>query len=341
MILNNYILTYLVCAAMSLFTGIMAAFSGLYIWKRWNPANPAEDQYLLEKKVYLVITISSLGFLLRLLMFPLWFGTLHSMIISIPGAMCLAGVHNINPPLAYTASGLKLIMPVFYGYWLIMNFMDRKLPEQPFMKPKLLLMTITGCLVFVETILDTTFFFSAPPRQVSCCTSLFDIPGKGILQVVAGPSAADFSMLWIFLFFGLSVFLIGEMIFLIKYKKNIDTKLLNSKWGIAFQTLMVLFLFGTLIIALQEAISPLFLNLPFHHCIFCLCQEVWDATLSFFMIFAGLSLFLIYSWIASLAKHKIVEQKLNTSIQKILKCSAGLFGCGIIILTIHLIIVTQ
>ncbi|MBL0732272.1 MAG: hypothetical protein JJW03_05395 [Desulfosarcina sp.] len=345
MILNNFIVTYLVCAAMSLFTGIIASVNGLYIWKRWNPDNQAEDQYVLEKRVYLVITVCSLGFILRLLMFPLWFRTLHSMIISIPGAMCLVGVHNINPPLAYAASGFKLVMPALYGYWLILNFMDRKIPEQPFMKHKLLLLTFLGCLATVETILDISFFFSAPPRQVSCCTSLFDVPRDDILQVVT-----ESSMVWVFLFFALSVFIIGEMVFfLIAQRKSLRSKpgkwlpgkwfgnkRLNSKPAMVFQTLIIISLFGIFILSLQTTISPLFLGLPFHHCIFCLCQEVWDATLSLFMIFTGLSLFLIYFWITSSANYREVNQILNASMQKLLKWSLVMFAGGLIILAVHL-----
>ena len=110
-------------------------------------------QYRLEKRVYLVITVLALGFILRLFMVPLWFRSLHSMIISIPGAMCLVGVHNINPSLSYVASSLKLILPAFYGYWLILNQLDRKIATQPFMKQKLAALAPLGILIVIETIL--------------------------------------------------------------------------------------------------------------------------------------------------------------------------------------------
>jgi len=136
MILNNYIITYLVCSFLSLFVGLVAAVNGFQVWRRWDITSQEEEQYRLEKRVYLIITLLSLGLILRFLMVPLWFWTLHSMIISIPGAMCLVGVHNTNAPLSYIASGLKLVMLPLYGYWLFLNYLDRKVVKQPFMKQK-------------------------------------------------------------------------------------------------------------------------------------------------------------------------------------------------------------
>ena len=106
--------------------------------------------------------------------------TLNSMIISIPGAMCLTSVHQINPLMSYSASALKFIFPALYGYWLLLNSIDRKIESQPFIKQKLLLLAPFGILILSESILDISFLLSAPPRQISCCTSLLDVPVHSI-----------------------------------------------------------------------------------------------------------------------------------------------------------------
>ena len=220
MILNSYIIAYFVCTAMSFFTGLVAAFNGFSVWKNWNIESDAENQYRLEKKIYLIITVLFLAFLLRLLMFPLWFFVLHTMIPSVPGAMCLVGIHNINPSISYVASGFKLVMPVFYAYWLILNLLDRRIETQPFMKQKLWLLTPLGTLILIETILDAWFLFSVPPRQVSCCTSLFDIPRDDLLQIVS-----ESSWLWVVAFYSLALILSVEMVyFFTAQKKSIHTK---------------------------------------------------------------------------------------------------------------------
>ena len=340
MILNNYITTYLVCSLLSIFVGLIAGLKGFYIWKNWDINNPAEKQYALEKKVYLIITVVSLGFLLRLLMIPLWFLSLQSMIGSIPGAMCLVGVHNVDAPVSYIASSLKLVLPALYGYWLILNLLDRQAATQPFMNQKLAALAPMGILIVTEAILDICFFFSTPPRQVSCCTSLFDIPRDDILQVVT-----EATWLWTTIFYVLAIFILTETVyFLIAQKKTKKESektdrgwWFGSKSMMLFETVVIISLFIVFIIALQTKISPLFLHLPFHHCIFCLCQEVWDALLSFVMIFVGLVLLLIYFWIVSLSSYGDVNYILCKKMTTLLKWSGVMFAGGLIILSIHLV----
>ncbi|MGV8073566.1 MAG: hypothetical protein AB2L11_03245 [Syntrophobacteraceae bacterium] len=303
MILNNYIITYLLCALISTLIGVIAACTGIGVWKRWDAGSALEEQYRLEKKVYLIITILSLGFLIRLLSAPLWFWTLESMIISIPGAMCLVGVHNIALPVSYMASGMKLIQPVFYGYWLILNFLDRKVIEQPFMKQKLLLLAPLGFLVLMETGLDAAFLFSVPPRQVSCCTSLFDLPGESAPAVVTTASEPH----WLPLFYWAAVLILADIFLLMPvHGKRIAAAVRlrkRNKTTASIRTLLAFFALAACIAAIHGTISPLLLKLPFHHCVFCLCQQRLDALVAFCLIFAGLSLFTICAWlIATIGK---------------------------------------
>ncbi|MDY6855508.1 MAG: hypothetical protein SWO11_12510 [Thermodesulfobacteriota bacterium] len=337
MILNSYIVTYLVCSALSVIVGLTAALSGFHIWKKWDIKSQADEQYSLEKKVYLIITIMSLGFFLRLLMVPLWFWTLQSMIVSIPGAMCLVGVHNINAPFSYIASGLKLILPALYGYWLILNILDRQVVTQPFMKQKLMFLTPLGGFIMAETILDISFFFSTPPRQVSCCTSLFDIPREDILHIVT-----ESTWVWVVFFYILALVILGEVVyFIIAQKRSVlpgrgrwfgkKSVMLSETIGIAVT--LVVFIF-----ALHTRISPLFLGLPFHHCVFCLGQEVRDALVSFSMVFIGLILLLIYFWVVSSTRYREVNLVLSGNMVILLKFSGTMLSLGLIILSIHLVL---
>ncbi|MBU3949545.1 MAG: hypothetical protein KJ826_15175 [Proteobacteria bacterium] len=338
MIINNYIVTYLVCSIVSLFIGTIAAYNGFYVWIKWDINSYADEQYLLEKKVYLLITILSVGFFLKLLMAPLWFFTMHSMIISIPGAMCLVGVHNLNIPLSYIASSLKLILPALYGYWLILNFLDRKSEIQPFMKQKLLFIAPLGILILLETILDISFFFSNPPRQVSCCTSLFDMPRENVHLAVS-----QSTWIWLIMFYVLILFVLGEILYyFINQKKSTSSGLrwwFGNKTIMIFETLLIIFAFVVFILALHTKISPLFLKLPFHHCVFCLGQEVWDALLFFVMIFIGLTLFIIYFWVVCLENYRIVNPTLSNNMLKLLKWSGFMLTGGLAALSIHLAIV--
>ncbi|MDO8785397.1 MAG: hypothetical protein Q7J12_04185 [Syntrophales bacterium] len=336
MILNSYTTTYLLCSFFSLLTGLIAAANGFHVWRRWDIASRTEEQYRLEKRVYLIITLLSLGFLLKLLMIPLWFWTLHSMIISIPGAMCLAGVHYINSPLSWIASGLKPAMLPLYGYWLLLNCLDRKIETQPFMKQKTIFLIPLGILILCETVIDISFLFSVPPHHVSCCTSLFDAPAKTVPPVIASST-----WLWVTVFYALALFVIGETVFFLSQKKRLShrkERQLGRKSLLISQTLLIALLFVVLILALHTKISPLLLGLPFHHCIFCLCQNVWVALLSVSMIFTGLTLFLFYFWVVSLAGYGEVYETLDGKMAKLLKLSGILLVMGLIILSVHLLI---
>ncbi|MDY6932684.1 MAG: hypothetical protein SVZ03_00505 [Spirochaetota bacterium] len=338
MIINSYIITYLVCSALSLALGLVASINGFYIWRKWDLGNSAEEQYRLEKRVYLIVTIVSLGFFLRLLMIPLWFWTLQSMIVSIPGAMCLIGVHNVNAPYSYVTSGLKPVLATLYGYWLILNYFDRQTPAQPFMKQKLMFLAPLGIMIIIETILDASFFFSTPPRQVSCCTSLFDIPRDDIPQIIT-----ESTWTWVFIFYVLALFVLGELFYFLFINKSEDltkkTMWFGKKSFMIFETFIIISLFTFLVLAIHTKISPLFLELPFHHCIFCLLQDVWDALLSFSLVYIGLALLMIYFWITSSANYLDVESTIREKVVKLLVRSSVMIISGLIILSIHFLYV--
>jgi len=315
--------------------GLTALVYGFNAWRKWDITSDAEEQYDLEKKVYLIITIMSLGFFLRLLMVPLWFWTLHSMIISIPGAMCLVGVHNIDAPVSYIASALKLVLPVLYGYWLILNFLDRQVATQPFIKPKLIFLSPLGILILIESVLDITLLLSVPPRQVSCCTSLFDVLRDNISQIVTGST-----WMWVAVFDCLSAFILGEMIwFWTAQKRSLSS---NGGWWFGkksimiFETLIIVFTFAVFVLSLHTKIAPLFLNLPFHHCVFCLGQEMWDALLSFTLIFTGLAILTIYFWVVSSKSYSSINTDLGERMGSLLKWACLLFTGGVVMLSIHI-----
>jgi len=251
--------------------------------------------------------------------------------------MCLVGVHNINAPLSYIASGLKLAMLPLYGYWLFLNYLDRKVVTQPFMKQKTVFLTPLGILILCETILDAFFLLSVPPHQVSCCTSLFNVPAESVPQVITAST-----WLWVAIFYVLVLFIMGEIVFfLIAQKRSASSK--KGRWFgkkslLISETLIIIFLFAVFVLALHTKISPLFLGPPFHHCVFCLGQEVWDALLSVSMIFTGLILLLIYFWVVSLAGYGEVNETLSGKMVKLLTWSGALLASGVTILSIHLLL---
>lgn len=336
MLVNSFVVTYLVCSSCSLLIGLLAALNGFSVVRAWDITSPTEEQYEREKRIYLIITLVSLGLVLRLLMIPLWFGTLMSMLPSLPGAMCLSGVHSSGSPGSYPASALKLALPPFYIAWLVLNGLDRRVISQPFLKMKLLLLMPLGFLMICEAALDISFFLSITPRQVSCCTSLLELPQAGIAPVVTHFRG------WLILA-GFCLFLVwGEMCYFLAAQKKSLTS--NRGWWFGSKTVMVLefsYIVATFILfvlALHREVSSLILCLPRHQCIFCLLQKSGDSLLSFSLIYGGLTLFLVYFLVVSLRDYGALNMLLGQRILSLLKWSLALLTGGMIILSLHLLL---
>lgn len=336
MVLNSFILIYLTCSVLSLIVGVTAVCYGSISWKRWDINSHSEEQYRLEKHIYLIITILSIGLFMKIATIPLWFVTLHSMIISIPGAMCLAGVHNSHPHIAYVSSCLKIILPAFYFYWLIVNHMDMKIWEMPFMKHKLFMLIPLGIMIVVEAFLDINFFFSVAPRQVSCCTSLFDIPRGDIIQHVT-----DAGMVWAYLFCLLAVIFVGSIIYFICHHPRVPATRAGWWYGIKnisiVQTLLIISFITVFILALHTCISPVLLHAPFHHCIFCLFQKLWDVTFAFILIYAASMIFLSYIWITTSSAYHKFHAILDKGVAALLKVAALMLFAGLAVIAARIL----
>ncbi len=273
MIINDFVVVYILMNVLSLGLLIPAALIGWFGGQSWKPGLSLEEQDKIARKIYLVITLLCLGLALRLFMIPLWFLTLQSLVPYVPGAMCLAGVHLLAGCWSFTATIMKFFIPLGIIYWLILNSVDRKIESSPFVKTKLTLVIILAVLVSIESFLDLNSLVSIHPRIVSCCTSLFDVPRLKALKFIR-----QRALVWAFLFY---IFLIIEF----------AVNLLRSKIGkitggiSAFFAIMALIFF---IFFLHTRISPLMLEAPYHQCIFCLWQGFPDIAVASLAVIAGL-----------------------------------------------------
>ena len=338
MIINRFISTYLLLSLLSLMTGLGALVVAWWVKKALWAGQPIEEQHELEKKLYLVLSLIGLGFAIRLILVPLWFLTLQSMIASVPGAMCLYGVHQIRSPISWISTGLKILLPFIYGFWLVMDHLDRRVESHPFRETKLVFLFPLGLIMLVESSLDLRFLFTVPPRQVSCCTSFFDAPPDVIPEIFT-----QTSWLWVKIWFILTLLIsgVGAALYFFKKKKparKTKTPVENRPVAV-IQLVFVMAALASFFLALHTKISPLFLHLPFHHCIFCLWQEVWDAPLFTALILIGYWSFATYSGITFLKKYKRVGHEIRNSMTKLLGCSTGCLVTGMAILTFHIILI--
>lgn len=337
MILNKFIVTYLLFSAISLILGMAALIVAWWVKRTWWIGQSAEEQSEVEKRLYLIISLIGLGFVFRLVLVPLWFVSLQSMIPSVPGAMCLFGVHQISTPVSWAATGFKILLPFFYGFWLVLDRLDRKVESRPFLETKLTFLFPFGLMMIVESALDLKLLFTVPPRQVSCCTSFFDAPSGTIPQVID-----RFGAVWVEVWYLLIFLIIGSGIINFLYQKKGRPAwariLVEARPFIGIQALIIIGALLSFFLALHTKISPLFLHLPFHHCIFCLWQDVWDAPVFTGLILIGLCLFATCLGVSFLKEYKRVRHELGTGMMGLMRWAVTCLVTGTAVLTLHLIL---
>lgn len=289
MIINNFVVSYIVMMIISLGICVPAAFVAWFAARTWKACMPCEKQYVLEKKVYLVITLLCLGLSARIFMIPMWFFTLQSLIPLVPGAMCMTGVHLLDTPVSAFATILKFFIPLAIIYWLTLNAADRRIETQPFVKRKLMLVALLAILMLAESFLDMHFLGSIRPRIVSCCTSVFDIP-----RLVAIKLIRQSGMIWVASFcLSLAIALVSSIL---RTAAKTAVRAIS-----AFSSLAALVSF---VFVLHTKVSPLMLDAPYHQCVFCLWQEFPDIAAASVLLIAGLWISFVCSILPDLKKYR-------------------------------------
>lgn len=255
MVINRIIVIYDLFLFCSVAVGLIAGGAGLLALGRWRSAKSPEARLDLEKYFYLTSSAVFIGALLRLVMLPLWFLILQRLIPVIPGAMCLGGIHQNVPVYSWLASGMKLVLPLLYVSWIIITVVDRKLLSQPFLRFRHILLLPLILLLFVEAFLDLKCLLSFQPTSVPCCTAMFDFNTGGVPQVFTESH-------WYFVAIACAALITQAVLLCLPMNKAISVLTLTT----AFVLLLALPL------ALHTQLSPLILEAPFHHCIFCLLQ---------------------------------------------------------------------
>ncbi|MEI8353060.1 MAG: hypothetical protein WCG22_00950 [Lentisphaerota bacterium] len=326
MILNTTVVTYLLLSILSLAIGVVALVVGVAVARKWDQASPSDQQYQLEKKVYLCMTLVMLGLYIRLTLVPLWFFMLQSFIPSIPGAMCLCGVHLLKTPDSFIATALKFLVPMVYGYWLVLNALDRKIETQPLMKRKLYSLIPLAGLMFLESFFDLRFVFAVKPRFVNCCSSLFDDSSSALLQSMTYNGWG-----WVVAFFIASLALVVLSAVLVRRPRYHASLLLGA---LSAATLC------TFVLALHTRLSPLFLHAAFHHCVFCVWQKLPDMIAATAAIYIGCWATLIYAALRNMANIPAAATVAVAHTKRLLQWAVASLLLGSVLVAVRLAAVT-
>ncbi len=278
----------------TIFVGIVSALlmawggitSSLLSW-RWGRATTTEERMKLEDRSYLVLLIAMVILVVRLLNWPIFYGTLQSFIPDIEGAMCIFGVTQVRPIFTKFQEVLKPVVFFLIGAWILVHMLDRATKTYPLMRRKLIFLSILSIFVVVESVGDAVLVMTIRPGAVvSCCTTVTDIlarPTKTTPESILGPQYTH--ILEVSYFIG-NLILVGLVGFMLS-GKNLEAP---SPWKRISLGLIFLFaIFNGFIFVLSqiEAIAPKIMHLPYHHCLYCLWQYVPDSIAMYLFFILG------------------------------------------------------
>jgi len=172
-LLNPHTIVYLLGEGVLWGLMALAAAVSVHILLRWDFEKSTEEQYALERRAYLVMTILLAVFVLKFLLLPFFVFGIDRLSDLVPGAMCAAGVISANDygmPLLF----LKLLILFLMLLWMALNHFDLEAKRYPWFRIKSALFLAIFLLAGVELWLDWAYFTHIDIHQpVSCCSALF------------------------------------------------------------------------------------------------------------------------------------------------------------------------
>jgi hypothetical protein len=245
----------------SLLIGLMISYSAYYgikILRCWDIRSGSELQLVLERKTYLISTILTYTFGFNLISLFLYVITVDHLHVVFTGAMCAAGVLKVNS-YGYPTLILKIIVFLFAGLWLIINYADNRAYDYPLIKNKYLLLLILTPLVITEMILQAGYFLQLRPNIItSCCGSLFSADANNLTSEIAALPVVPMQVA-----FYLSV-LLTVCVGVWFYRTGEKGYLFAAMVSLAFVVSLA---------SIISFISVYYYELPTHHCPFCILQK--------------------------------------------------------------------
>ena len=251
-LLSNEVIVYLLSETVLYFLLFIAFLATIGLLKRWNFDAFTTEQFALENRSYLVMTIIFFVMMLKVVLLPYFVYTIDNLSDLIPGAMCGAGVVKANeygnPLLA-----LKIIILFLSALWLSMNSIDLKEKNYPYLKLKSWFFVLIFFLLSTEYLLDILYFTHIETTNpVSCCSVIFGQTG-GANGLPFGLDIPKLLILFYLLFALVILTTVSELAVM-----SIIASLLFGV--IAYYA--VVYFFGTYIY-----------ELPTHLCPFCMLQD--------------------------------------------------------------------
>jgi hypothetical protein len=292
---------------------------GVRILVRWDITSAGENQLQLERKTHLVSSILSHMLVIELLSLFLFIAVANQLHTFFTGAMCAAGVLNVNA-YGYATLAMKTFNFVACGVWLVINHVDSRGHDYPLIRFKYAFLLGVSLMLAAEAVMQARFLLDLDPQVItSCCGTLFN---ERVRQVAAGMShlpaltaaGSFYAGMLLTLAAGIYCCLTGR-----------------HDWLYGFLSVAV---FPLSLAALISYFGLYVYELPTHHCPFCMLQREYHFVGYFLYLFlltgaiAGAS-----AGIVGRFRKKVSLSKMIPNIQKKL-CWVSVIGYSLFTLRV-------
>ncbi len=176
--LSNQVLIFLFSETILYLLATLAFWGAVTILSKWDFDATTPQQYRLEKRTFLIVTIIQIILWFKIALLPYFAYTIDKLSLLIPGAMCAAGVISANAygnPLLF----LKIMLLFFTGIWLTIEHKDQQAIDYPFFRTKFRFYLVIYLLITLEYGLDLAYFSHISTSDVmQCCSAIFGISGS-------------------------------------------------------------------------------------------------------------------------------------------------------------------
>ena len=280
MLLNKLSVTLLSLALVSSILALYGGFVALRAVGNWKKTMGASAGHnLFEKRLDHLFLFASIVLVLRLCSYPLFYVVLQSFVKNIDGAMCIYGVTQILPNLCKFLEIIKPIIFFFLGGWLILHLLTRQSKTETLMLRKIMFFLGTAIAILVDSIGDLVFSLSMNSDiTVTCCTPAIDSPYRISMIVCRYLLGQRYEEPLLLVYYLGNLVLLGVTGYII-WGKRLKAKAADRKKILGSVFILGLINFFLTGLALFEIIAPRLMNLPYHHCPYCLLQYVQDSSL--------------------------------------------------------------
>lgn len=247
--------------AASLLVGTFTLYAcgvGLRILFQWDLDSPAEKQLQLERKTYLVSSILSHVLAIELVSLFLFIAVVNQLHTFFSGAMCAAGVLNVNP-FGHMTLAARTTSFLCCGVWLVINHVDALAGDYPLIRFKYVFLLGIGLLLSAECVLQAMFLTGLDPQILtSCCGTIFGESSRGVAAGMAHlPAAAAAGNFYL----GMGLTLAAGVWF---------ARTGRHDW---LYSLLSVAVFPLSLAALISFFCLYVYELPTHHCPYCMLQR--------------------------------------------------------------------